>query len=86
MIEKIVDNNYESLQALVLVPTRELARQVSEELQKLARHKKFIKILAIYGGADMGKQLRELKRGASIVVGTPGRIMDHRGRLLIYLI
>ena len=77
MIEKIVDNNYESLQALVLVPTRELARQVSEELQKLARHKKFIKILAIYGGADMGKQLRELKRGASIVVGTPGRVMDH---------
>lgn len=80
MIEKIVDNNYESLQALVLVPTRELARQVSEELQKLAKHKKFIKILAIYGGADMGKQLRELKRGASIVVGTPGRVMDHMKR------
>ena len=85
MIEKIVDNNYESLQALVLVPTRELARQVSEELQKLARHKKFIKILAIYGGADMGKQLRELKRGASIVVGTPGRIMDHMKRKTIDL-
>ena len=80
MIEKIVDNNYESLQALVLVPTRELARQVSEELQKLAKHKKFIKVLAIYGGVDMGKQLRELKRGASIVVGTPGRIMDHMKR------
>ena len=80
MIEKIVDNNYESLQALVLVPTRELARQVSEELQKLAKHKKFIKVLAIYGGADMGKQLRELKRGASIVVGTPGRVMDHMKR------
>lgn len=85
MIEKIVDNNYESLQALVLVPTRELARQVSEELQKLARHKKFIKILAIYGGADMGKQLRELKRGASIVVGTPGRVMDHMKRKTIDL-
>lgn len=80
MIEKIVDNNYESLQALVLVPTRELARQVSDELQKLAKHKKFIKVLAIYGGADMGKQLRELKRGASIVVGTPGRVMDHMKR------
>lgn len=80
MIEKIVDNNYESLQALVLVPTRELARQVSEELQKLAKHKKFIKILAIYGGADMSKQLRELKRGTSIVVGTPGRVMDHMKR------
>lgn len=80
MIEKIVDNNYESLQGLVLVPTRELARQVSEELQKLAKHKNFIRVLAIYGGADMGKQLRELKRGASLVVGTPGRIMDHMKR------
>ena len=80
MIEKIQDNNYETLQGLVLVPTRELARQVSEELQKLSKHKTFIRVLAIYGGADMGKQLRELKRGASIVVGTPGRVMDHMKR------
>ena len=80
MIEKIQDNNYETLQALVLVPTRELARQVSEELKKLSKHKTFIRVLAIYGGADMGKQLRELKKGASIVVGTPGRIMDHMKR------
>ena len=80
MIEKIQDNNYETLQGLVLVPTRELARQVSEELKKLSKHKTFIRVLAIYGGADMGKQLRELKRGASIVVGTPGRIMDHMKR------
>ncbi|MDU7151139.1 MAG: DEAD/DEAH box helicase [Peptoniphilus grossensis] len=85
MIEKIQDNNYETLQGLVLVPTRELARQVSEELQKLSKHKTFIRILAIYGGADMGKQLRELKRGASIVVGTPGRIMDHMKRKTIDL-
>ncbi|WP_019125812.1 DEAD/DEAH box helicase [Peptoniphilus grossensis] len=85
MIEKIQDNNYETLQGLVLVPTRELARQVSEELQKLSKHKTFIKVLAIYGGADMGKQLRELKRGASIVVGTPGRIMDHMKRKTLHL-
>lgn len=85
MIEKIQDNNYETLQALVLVPTRELARQVSEELQKLSKHKTFIRVLAIYGGADMGKQLRELKRGASIVVGTPGRVMDHMKRKTIDL-
>lgn len=85
MIEKIADNNYESLQALVLVPTRELARQVSEELQKLAKNKKFIRVLAIYGGADMGKQLRELKKGVSIVVGTPGRVMDHMKRKTIDL-
>ncbi|MEQ2400613.1 DEAD/DEAH box helicase [Peptoniphilus hominis (ex Hitch et al. 2025)] len=85
MIEKIQDNNYETLQGIVLVPTRELARQVSEELKKLSKHKTFIRVLAIYGGADMGKQLRELKRGASIVVGTPGRIMDHMKRKTIDL-
>ena len=85
MIEKIQDNNYETLQGLVLVPTRELARQVSEELQKLSKHKTFIRILAIYGGADMGKQLRELKKGASIVVGTPGRVMDHMKRKTLNL-
>lgn len=83
MIEKIEDNNYESLQALVLVPTRELARQVSEELKKLSKYKKFIKVVSIYGGADMRKQLRELKSGASIVVGTPGRVMDHMKRKTI---
>ena len=85
MTEKIQDNNYETLQGLVLVPTRELARQVSEELKKLSKHKTFIRVLAIYGGADMGKQLRELKRGASIVVGTPGRVMDHMKRKTIDL-
>lgn len=85
MIEKIQDNNYETLQGLVLIPTRELARQVSEELKKLSKHKTFIRVLAIYGGADMGKQLRELKKGASIVVGTPGRIMDHMKRKTIDL-
>ena len=85
MIEKIQDNNYETLQGIVLVPTRELARQVSEELKKLSKHKTFIRVLAIYGGADMGKQLRELKKGASIVVGTPGRIMDHMKRKTIDL-
>ena len=84
MIEKMEDN-CDSLQALVLVPTRELARQVSDELKKLAKHKKFIKIVPIYGGADMGKQLRELKRDASIVVGTPGRVMDHMKRKSIVL-
>lgn len=84
MIEKMEDN-CNSLQALVLVPTRELARQVSDELKKLAKHKKFIKVVPIYGGADMGKQLRELKRDASIVVGTPGRVMDHMKRKSIVL-
>lgn len=84
MIEKIEDKS-DGLQGLVLVPTRELARQVSEELKKLSKYKKFINIVPIYGGADMGKQLRELKRGASIVVGTPGRVMDHMKRKTIKL-
>ena len=84
MIDGIQEGN-ENLQALVLVPTRELARQVSEELKKLAKYKKFINIVPIYGGADMGKQLRDLKKGASIVVGTPGRVMDHMKRKTIRL-
>ena len=84
MIEGM-EENADDLQALVLVPTRELARQVSEELNKLAKYKKFINIVPIYGGADMGKQLRELKKGASIVVGTPGRVMDHMKRKTIRL-
>lgn len=80
-----MEENADDLQALVLVPTRELARQVSEELKKLAKYKKFINIVPIYGGADMGKQLRDLKRGTSIVVGTPGRVMDHMKRKTIRL-
>lgn len=84
MIEGM-EEDADDLQALVLVPTRELARQVSEELKKLAKYKKFINIVPIYGGADMSKQLRDLKRGASIVVGTPGRVMDHMKRKTIRL-
>lgn len=84
MIEGM-EENADDLQGLVLVPTRELARQVSEELKKLAKYKKFINIVPIYGGADMGKQLRDLKKGADIVVGTPGRVMDHMKRKTIRL-
>ena len=80
-----MEEDSDDLQALVLVPTRELARQVSEELKKLTKYKKFVNIVPIYGGADMGKQLRDLKRGASIVVGTPGRVMDHMKRKTIRL-
>ena len=84
MIEGIQDD-CEDLHGLVLVPTRELARQVSDELKKLAKYKKFISIVPIYGGADMGKQLRDLKKGVDIVVGTPGRVMDHMKRKTIVL-
>lgn len=84
MIEGIEDKRHD-LQGLVLVPTRELARQVSDELKKLAKYNKFINIVPIYGGADMSKQLRDLKKGANIVVGTPGRVMDHMKRKTIVL-
>ncbi|WP_235969628.1 DEAD/DEAH box helicase [Anaeromyxobacter diazotrophicus] len=62
--------------ALVMCPTRELALQVAEEIAALAKHKD-LSVVAIYGGASMGDQLDALKRGAEIVVGTPGRILDH---------
>jgi ATP-dependent RNA helicase DeaD len=68
--------------ALVMCPTRELALQVAEEVAALGKHKD-LSVVAIYGGASMGDQLDALKRGAEIVVGTPGRIYDHirRGTL-----
>ncbi len=64
------------VQAIVLVPTRELALQVTEELISYNREKR-LSIAAIYGGASMSEQLRRLAKGADIVVGTPGRVLDH---------
>lgn len=69
-----------SPQALVLTPTRELAIQVAEAFQKYASYMKNLHVLPIYGGQDYGGQLRQLKRGVHIVVGTPGRVMDHMRR------
>jgi len=67
------------VQALVLTPTRELAQQVAGELRALSKHRP-IGIAVIYGGAAMGPQVRALQNGAQIVVGTPGRILDHLER------
>jgi len=67
-------------QILVLAPTRELAIQVAEAFQKYAAQLPGFHVLPIYGGQDMGSQLRQLKRGAHVVVGTPGRVMDHLRR------
>ncbi|MDG2473027.1 MAG: DEAD/DEAH box helicase [Pseudomonadales bacterium] len=75
-----IDLKQTAPQALVLAPTRELAIQVAEAFQVYARHMKNFHVLPIYGGADMRGQLRALKRGAHVVVGTPGRILDHLGR------
>jgi len=72
-------------QALVLAPTRELAIQVSEAFQKYAHLMKGFHVLPIYGGQDYGVQIRALQRGVQVVVGTPGRVMDHmrRGTLVL---
>ena len=67
-------------QALVLAPTRELAIQVAEAFQIYARHLEGFHILPVYGGQGMGQQLRQLSRGVHVIVGTPGRVMDHLRR------
>src|SRR6516164_7632813 len=67
-------------QALVLVPTRELAIQVAEAFQKYAQHLPGFHVLPIYGGQSYGPQLGGLRRGAHVVVGTPGRVIDHLER------
>ena len=69
-----------AVQALVLCPTRELADQVTQELRRLARADDHIKILTLCGGATMRPQLASLEHGAHIVVGTPGRLLDHLSR------
>ena len=81
-ILETVDEEDKSVQALILAPTRELALQVSEEINSLKGDRK-TEVTPIYGGASMEIQLRKLKRGVQIVVGTPGRILDHikRGTL-----
>ena len=78
-VEK-VDPNIKAVQALILCPTRELAVQVSEEVHKLAFFKRGIHALPIYGGQSYERQFYGLKQGAQIVIGTPGRVMDHMRR------
>ncbi|OAB71761.1 DEAD/DEAH box helicase [Paenibacillus crassostreae] len=74
-----IDPNRQFPQALVVAPTRELALQITEEARKLTRHTD-VKILAVYGGQDVEKQLRKLEGGRHLIIGTPGRLLDHLGR------
>src|SRR5664280_2425926 len=67
-------------QVLILCPTRELAVQVSEDVHKLAMFKRGLHALPIYGGQSYDRQLFGLRQGAHIVIGTPGRVMDHMRR------
>jgi len=75
-----IDLRQKDPQVLVLAPTRELAIQVAEAFQRYAAHLKGFHVLPIYGGQDYSSQLRQLSRGAHVVVGTPGRVMDHMRR------
>ncbi|GAB3559136.1 DEAD/DEAH box helicase [Spirosoma fluminis] len=77
---ELIDVQDRSVQTLVLCPTRELALQVADEIKKLAKYKRGIRIEAIYGGDSIDRQIRSLKSGVHIVIGTPGRVMDHMER------
>lgn len=84
-VEGITDSDKKSVAVLILCPTRELAMQACEEIKKFAKYKRIVKTSAVYGGASMEKQIMELKRGANIVIGTPGRVMDHIRRRTLKL-
>ncbi|PAV06780.1 DEAD/DEAH box helicase [Methanosphaera cuniculi] len=75
-----MDKNDESLQAIILCPTRELAIQVAEELRKLAAYMPEINVLPVYGGQPIDRQIKALRKGVQIIIGTPGRVMDHINR------
>ncbi len=75
-----IDPKDKALQAVILSPTRELAIQLAEEIRKLSKYMHAIKILPIYGGQEISKQIRSLKAGTQIIIGTPGRVMDHMRR------
>src|SRR4030067_2882305 len=80
-----VDPQNKGVQAVILCPTRELAIQVSEELKKLSKYKRGIEILPVYGGQPIDRQIRALKNGVQIIIGTPGRVMDHMERRTLRL-
>lgn len=83
-IERITNDN-NGVQVLILCPTRELAQQACDEIKKFSKYKKFVKPVAIFGGVNIDKQIVQLKRGANLVIGTPGRIIDHINRHTIKL-
>jgi ATP-dependent RNA helicase DeaD len=82
LLEKITDKR--EVQAIVLTPTRELAIQVAGELTKIAKHQR-TKVLPVYGGQSIDQQIRALKQGVQVVIGTPGRVLDHLSRKTLKL-
>jgi ATP-dependent RNA helicase DeaD len=84
VIEKLLTQNKPGINALVLVPTRELAMQVAEAIHKYAKGVG-LTVLPLYGGAPMHQQIAALQRGAHVVVATPGRALDHMRRTTLQL-
>ena len=80
-----VDPKNKKPQAIILCPTRELAIQVSDEIRRLAKYMHGIKVLPIYGGQEISRQIRSLKDGVQVIIGTPGRVMDHMRRKTVKL-
>ncbi len=80
-----IDTSQHHTQILIMCPTRELANQVAEEIAKVGKHTSKLKIVPVYGGVSIDRQIKSLRRGAHIVVGTPGRILDHIDRGTIAL-
>ncbi len=83
ILEKVTPEHY--VQAIVLCPTRELAEQIHYEFRKIIGKNPKIRVVSVYGGTDMQRQIYALKRGANIVIGTPGRILDHISRKTLKL-
>lgn len=77
---QMIDTSIKKTQVLILCPTRELSVQVCEEIHKLGSHVRNLTAIPVYGGAPIDRQIRYLRQGAHIVVGTPGRLMDHMER------
>ncbi len=84
-IIEMLDPHSKEIQAVVLCPTRELAIQVSEELLMLLKHNKHLRVLPIYGGQPIERQLKALRKGVQIVIATPGRLIDHIERKTVNL-
>lgn len=85
VIEQITKDDSYNIQTLILCPTRELAQQACDEIKKFSKFKNWVKPLAIFGGVNIDKQIYQLKHGANIIIGTPGRIIDHINRRTLKL-
>ncbi len=81
----LLDTEWDHVQALVLAPTRELGQQIAEQLEKFAKHKKGLRTVAVYGGANIATQIAQLKKPCHVVIATPGRLIDLAKRKAVKL-